>query len=39
MASPQDAIGVIERMVRQDPAARYSCLDEIVEDLAILKDE
>ena len=31
--------GVIERMTRQDPKARYQSVDEIIEDLAILRDE
>ena len=39
MGSPEDAVGVIERMVKQDPAQRYQSIDEIIEDLAILKDE
>lgn len=39
MGSPQDAVAVIERMVKQDPAQRYQSIDEIIEDLAILKDE
>jgi protein kinase-like protein/nuclease-like protein len=39
MESPEDAIGVIERMMRQDPAARYQSVAEVIEDLAILKDE
>jgi hypothetical protein len=38
MESPEDAVGVIERMTQQDPAARYQSVDEIIEDLAILAD-
>lgn len=39
MGSPEDAVGVIERMTKQDPEARYQSIDEIIDDLAILKDE
>jgi len=36
MDSPGDAADVIVRMCRQDPAARYPSMDEVLEDLAIL---
>jgi|GEM_PF-1083966 len=39
MASPEDAIAVIERMTRQDPAERYQAMAEVIEDLSILGDE
>jgi len=39
MASPQDAVDVIDRMTRQTPAERYRAIEEILEDLAILEDE
>ncbi len=38
MAHPEDAAGVIEKMTRRDPAARYGSMDEIIEDLAIIGD-
>lgn len=39
MGSPEDAVAVIERMTRQDPKARYQRVEEIVEDLAIIRDD
>ena len=36
---PEDAVGVIEKMIERDPAKRYDKLDDIIEDLAILEDE
>ena len=39
MESPEDAVGVIEKMIERDPAKRYDKLDDIIEDLAILEDE
>ena len=39
MASPQDAVDVIDRMTRQDPSERYQGIEEILIDLAILEDE
>jgi serine/threonine protein kinase len=39
MASPEDAVAVIERMIKRDPKDRYENVDEIIEDLSILKDE
>lgn len=39
MGSPQDALAVIEKMLRRDPAQRYQTVAEVIEDLAILEDE
>lgn len=39
MGSPEDAVAVIERMIKRDPAERYENLDEVIEDLSILGDE
>ncbi len=39
MASPDDAAGVIVRMTHQDPKKRYQTVDEVIEDLSILRDE
>jgi hypothetical protein len=36
MDSPEDAVGVITRMCRLDPAQRYADMDGVLEDLAIL---
>jgi serine/threonine-protein kinase len=36
MSSPEDAVGVITRMCRLDPAQRYADMDGVLEDLAIL---
>jgi tRNA A-37 threonylcarbamoyl transferase component Bud32 len=36
MASPKDAVDVIARMCRRDPAQRYESVDGVIEDLAIL---
>lgn len=38
MESPHDAVGIIERMTRRDPRARYKTMDEVMEDLAIIGD-
>ena len=35
-ALPADAVDVIQRMCRRDPARRYGSLDEVLEDMAIL---
>jgi len=37
MESPEDAADVIARMCHQDPAQRYGSLDEVIEDLSIIK--
>jgi serine/threonine protein kinase len=37
MDSPEDAAEVIAKMCHQDPAQRYGCLDEVIEDLSIIK--
>ncbi len=39
MQSPEDAASVIRRMTRQDPNARYQSMEEVFEDLSILRDE
>lgn len=39
MRSPEDAVGVIERMTRQDPKERYQRVEEVIEDLAIIRDD
>ena len=39
MASPADAVEVLERMTRQEASARYQGVEEVLEDLAILSDE
>ncbi|MGE0707756.1 MAG: protein kinase [Planctomycetota bacterium] len=39
MASPEDAVAVIERMIKRDPKERYASVDEVIEDLSILKDD
>lgn len=39
MASPGDAADVICRMCRLDPAARYGSVEEVIEDLTILREE
>ena len=39
MASPADAVAVIDRMTRQNPDERYASMDEVIEDLSILGDE
>jgi serine/threonine protein kinase len=39
MKSPEDAAAVIRRMVDQKPGRRYQSMDEVCEDLTILKDE
>ena len=39
MGSPQDAIAVLERMTAQDPAERYASVEEVIEDLSIIKDD
>lgn len=39
MGAPDEAIEVMLQMTRQDPTQRYQSVDEIIEDLSILRDE
>ncbi|MCA8957923.1 MAG: protein kinase [Planctomycetes bacterium] len=39
MRSPEDGAAVIRRMVQQDPGQRYQAMDEVCEDLMILRDD
>jgi serine/threonine protein kinase len=37
MESPQDAVGIIEKMTRRDPKQRYRTMNEVIEDLSIVE--